>query len=168
MVPTTLHQTLYQGNPGCLGSSSYEIEEVTGTICGPCYFRQGFRDELPARVSFREYSGLFGAPQYHPHLITHLTVSMGLVPPEPGEKLTNYRRRRSRNHLNPSPKLFPFISALWELMGYQPPLARVLIKFCEGKNEIAIANEMDLSLYNVQERLSKAARVSQKFLWRNE
>jgi DNA-directed RNA polymerase specialized sigma24 family protein len=53
-------------------------------------------------------------------------------------------------------------------MGYQPPLAKVLLKFCEGHNEADIANSMDLSLYNVQQRLNKAVRVSQQFLWRKE
>lgn len=167
MVSTSLAAKLYQGNTSCLNLPIYEIEEVRGSVCGPCYFREGYREELPSRVTIREYSGLFGAPQYHPALMNHLSIYLGLVPPEPGENLRNYRRRRSQRH-HPSSKSFPFISALWYLMGYQPPLAKVLKLFCEGYNEAQIADYLDISLYNAQERLNKAVRTSQQFLWRKE
>jgi hypothetical protein len=133
-------------------------------LCGPCYFREGFREELPSRVTIRERSGLFGAPAINPQLIQHIELSFGLIPPDPGESLKRWRRRRDRLSERPAPKVFPFGSALWNLMNYQPPLARVLVKFCQGKDEVTIADEMDLSLFNVHERMVKAVRTGQRFL----
>lgn len=133
-------------------------------LCGPCFFREGFQTELPSRVTIRERSGLFGGPAINPQLIQHIEMSFGLVPPDPGESLKRWRKRRDRFSDHPSPKVFPFGSALWNLMNYQPPLARVLVKFCQGKDEIMIGDELHLSLFNVHERMVKAVRTGQRFL----
>lgn len=90
-------------------------------------------------------------------------ISVGLVPPEPEQSLREFRLQRSRRS-KPNPKLFPFTSALWQLMGVQPPLGRVLVKFCEGYSELEIGAQLDLSIYNVQERLRKSTNTAHKFL----
>jgi len=133
-------------------------------FCGPCFFRDGFLDELPTRVTIKTGTGNFGAPAIDSRLVEHIELSFGLVPPDPGEPLHVWRRRRDRFSNKPSPGLFPFGSALWNLMNYQPPLARVLVKFCQGKNESQIASELDLSLFNVHDRMVKAVRTGQGFL----
>lgn len=120
-------------------------------------------DEVPTRINMREGSGLFGAPQFDPRLLEHLMVSAGLVPPEPEQTLDEFRKQRSRQS-NPNPKKFPFTTALWRLMGYQPPLATVLVKFCAGNTEVDIAQRMGLSLFNVTDRLRKAVHSGQKLL----
>jgi hypothetical protein len=155
---------LYSGNTGCLHSKSYFVtNEYREAFCGPCFFREGFWDEMPTRMSIKEDSGLFGSPQLDPRTLAHIMASSGLILPEPGENLKHFRHRREKLS-KPTPKLFPFISALWKLVGYQPPLARVLIPFVQGQNEALIAYNLDESIYNVQERLSKGVRVAQKFL----
>lgn len=162
---TKLRDKLYTKHPSCLHTESYIIrDKLTGILyCGPCFFREGVESELPTRLTIRETSGLFGAPQYDPRLMTHLMISVGLVPPDPEQSLREFRTQRSRRS-KPNPKLFPFTSSLWELMGVQPPLGRVLVKFCEGYNELAIARDLNLSLYNVQERLRKSVNTGYKFL----
>jgi hypothetical protein len=133
-------------------------------LCGPCFFRDGFQTELPSRVTIREGTGNYGAPAIDYRFIEHVEVSLGLVPPDPGEPLPQWRKRRDRLSSRPNPKLFPFISSLWNLMNFQPPLAKPLIRFCQGMDEVEIAEELDLSLYNVHERLVKAVRTGQGFL----
>lgn len=49
-------------------------------------------------------------------------------------------------------------------MDVQPPLARILVAFCYGRNELQIAYHEDLSLFNVVERLRKSVHAGQKFL----
>lgn len=154
---------LYRNRPRCLHVPSYLIWNGVQAVCGPCYFRDGVQDELPTRMTIREASGLFGAPQFDPRTIEHLMVSVGLVPPDPDESMERFRRRR-RTQSKPSPNLYPFTTALWRLMGYQPPLARVLVQFCQGLTEIEIARSMDLSLFNVQDRLRKSVHTSKKYL----
>lgn len=157
-------QKLYTGNAGCLHSVRYILQDrLLQPICGACFFREGYISELPARMTYREYSGLFGSPQMHQSLQKHIQVSEGLLPPRPEESLARYRKRRART--NPSlPDQFPYLSALWELMGYQPPLAKVLIPFVQGRSEAEIAELMNISLFNVVERMGKAVHVGKRFL----
>lgn len=136
-------------------------------LCGPCFFRQGFWSELPTRVtiSYRFHpTGNHGAPEMDSRVIDHIELTLGLVPPDPGEPLSIWRARRDRFSSRPVPHLFPFGSALWNLMNYQPPLARVLVPFCYGKDEPQIAEELELSLHNVHQRMVKAVRTGQRFL----
>lgn len=158
-------ETLYGERQRCLHTERYLIYDkvLNTTHCGPCYFREGILDELPTRINIREDSGLFGSPQFDPRFIEHAMISAGLVPPEPHQSLREFREQRII-HSQPSPKAFPFTSTLWKLMGYQPPLAKVLLRFCQGYREVEIAEQMDLSLYNVTDRLSKAVHSGQKML----
>jgi hypothetical protein len=159
----SLRDKLYIRNPECLHTENYLIylKQTGVTLCGPCFFRDGFITELPPRVTIRR-EDLHGKA-FDPTFINHLSVSVGLVPPEPGQSLSEFKAQRSRRS-QPNRKQFPFISALWELMGYQPPLARVLVKFCEGFREVEIADQLELSLYNVTDRLTKSVHVGQKML----
>lgn len=132
--------------------------------CGPCFFRDGFLSELPTRVTIREPTGNFGAPAMDPRVVEHIELGFGLVPPDPGEPLKAWRRRRDRFSRRPAHGLFPFAASLWYLMNFQPPLAKVLVKFCQGMDEPEIAELYDLSLHNVHERMVKAVRTGQRFL----
>lgn len=159
-----LFTKLYSGNSGCLHLEGYQIRDPYQRIlCGPCYFREGFWEEMPTRMSIKEDSGLFGSPQIDPRTLAHIMIYTGLIMPEPGESLKHFRKRRERLS-KPTASLFPFASALWKLTGFQPPLARVLILFVQGKNELQIAETIDQSIYNTQDRLRKGARIAAKFL----
>ena len=163
MIATSLIPKLYTKLPTCLHVDSYQIWDGVQAVCGPCYFRMGVLDELPTRITMREESGAFGSPQFDPRFISHVMLSAGLIAPNPGESMKEFRQRRRRTSY-PSPHLFPFTSAVWELMGVQPPLAKVLVQFCQGYGEYEIADHMELSLYNVHERLRKAVHVAKKNL----
>jgi len=156
-------------HPGLVSQVHHHVDEysIRGSgkpSCGPCFFRDGFWMELPTRVTIRENTGGMGSPAIDPRIIQHIELTLGLVPPDPGEPLSEWRKRRDRFSSKPIPVLFPFGSALWNLMNYQPPLARVLVKFCQGQDEPQIAEELNLSLYNVYERMVKAVRTGQRFL----
>lgn len=167
MINSSLYPKLYKNAAGCLHLEGYQIlaGEASLVVCGACYFRDGVIGEVPTRINrgARTHEGLFGAPTIDPKLVSHLFLVVGLVPPAPHQSMREFRRLRSQRS-KPNPKLYPFTTALWRLMGYQPPLARVLLLFCEGKSEIEIANEMDLSLYNVHDRLRKAVHTGRKYL----
>jgi hypothetical protein len=156
---------LLKDRPNCLHLPSYVIRlKPTGILtCGPCFFRDGFITEIPTRVNTRVTAGISGTKEFDFQFIEHISVSVGLVLPEPGESLWDFRRKRSRRS-RPSPKHHPVTSALWELVGKQPPLAGPLLQFCQGYNELQVADRMDLSLYNVTDRLRKAVSTGQKFL----
>lgn len=143
----------------------YQIQDAAfRNRCGPCYFREGFSSEIPNRMTVKEFSGLFGSPQMDPKLLAHVDIAMGLIPPLPGEDLRTFRKRREdHGYSKPTPKLFPFASALWKLMGYQPPLALALLRFCEGRPESDIAREMNASLFGTHLTLMKAIRIANKW-----
>ena len=159
-----LFTILYAGNSGCLHVDTYRIKDPYGNVfCGPCHFRWGFWNEAPSRMTVKTFSGLFGSPQTDPRTMAHIMAAAGLILPEPDEGLKEFRRRRKRLS-EPTASLFPYISSLWHLTGYQPPLARVLISFVKGKREDEIASEMNTSIYNVQQQLAKSVRVANRFL----
>jgi hypothetical protein len=143
----------------------YQIQDAAfRQRCGPCYFREGFSSEIPTRMTVKEMSGLFGSPQMDPKLLAHVDIAMGLMPPQPGEDLKSFRRRREhQGYSRPTPKLFPFASALWKLMGFQPPLALALLRFCEGYAEDSIASAQGDSLFGIHIKLSKATRIANKW-----
>jgi hypothetical protein len=61
-------------------------------------------------------------------------------------------------------QMYPVASALWKLIGYQPPLGIVLVKAVGGANEAQIADHLNISLYNVHLRMEKAIRAGLGFL----
>lgn len=157
-------------------------------FCGLCFFRIGYDSEIPTRI--HEYKTLAsnGNPETKPKMVSHLHVVMGLKAPNPGERLSDFRKRRSalareqytaRSPLpghklflqtriepfsRPAPGLFPVTTALWKLMGYQPPLARVLIEGVNGSTEFQIAQLLETSVLDIYIRMAKAIRVGMEFI----
>ena len=161
-MDSSLANKLYPNQERCLHLEGYHLL-WNQVVCGACLFREALRDELPSRASIKEASGLFGSPQMDPRLLSHIMLVVGLVPPAPDQSMKDFRRQR-RQRSWPSPRLYPFTSALWQLMGVQPPLARVLVEFCQGYTEVQIAERNGLSLYNVTNRMMKAVQTSRKFV----
>jgi hypothetical protein len=99
-----------------------------------------------------------GTPDFNPQFNGHLIVVLGLFAPDPGEALHSFRKRRDKIS-RPTAGLFPMTSALWKLMGNQPPLAIPMLDFVSGYNEFDIAERHSWSLFDVQLRLGKASRA---------
>lgn len=159
MLAGQLRSFLYQGNESCLHLPQYEIRDYFHhKQCGPCFIRSGFIYEHPSQVTMRSLSDA-GTPEWNPNFNGHLLVVIGLIAPEPGEPLWSFQKRRAK-FSKPTMKLFPITSALWKLMGHQPPLAIPMVEFCQGYSELDIAAKHDWSLWNVQDRLAKAARAA--------
>lgn len=148
----------------CLHLDSYQIliRSTQVVVCGPCFFRDGFETENPTRLNRRVPTRGIG-PELDPTLVQHMMLTVGLVPPEPGEVLRDWKRKRYTRS-RPSQKLHPVTTALWKLMEVQPPLATVLVKFCNGYSEVDIAREFDIPLVKAVERLRKSVHTGQKFL----
>ena len=153
-------------------------------FCGLCFFRQGWETELPTQLHFHHTLAENGNPQSLPNFLSHLFLVMGLkLPPKNKDgtdgNLGEFRRNRNslareqytRLPLALAPKKprlpfsqFPVTCALWKLMGYQPPLAIVLVKAIGGRDEAAIAREIDTSLMNVTIRMAKAVRTAMGYI----
>jgi hypothetical protein len=157
-------------------------------FCGLCFFREGYQSEIPTRIHQFKTLATNGNPETTPKMVSHLHVVMGLIPPKPGENLQAYRKRRTslareqyttRSPLpdhklvkqtrqepfsRPAVGLFPVTSALWKLMGYQPPLGRVLIEGVNGRTEYEIADKLDSSVLDIHLRMAKAIRVGMGFI----
>jgi len=157
-------------------------------FCGLCFFREGVESEIPGRIHQYRVLADNGNPETSPKFMAHLQVVMGLEPPKSGESLQAYRKRRIAlareqytarsplpdHHLfqqtrvekysSPSPRLFPVTSALWKLMGYQPPLGRVLIQGVNGRTEWEIASQLSTSVLDIYVRMVKAIRVGMGFI----
>src|SRR6185503_18442152 len=149
-------------------------EEGQPPFCGLCLFKDGFASELPSRMHLFKTLAENGNPETSPKFMAHLVLVQGLVLPRVDaegnpEPLHEYRRRRGQLRCNPDClqpcfkhqprtreqyteaawKLFPVASALWKLMGFQPPLGIVLVRGVNGRTEIEIAREFDTSLQNI-------------------
>jgi hypothetical protein len=122
-----------------------------------------------------------GNPETSPKFMSHLWLLMGLEPPKSGESLKAYQKRRQSSIPNPTntnalareqytrpSRLFPVASSLWKLMGYQPPLAIVLVKAVNGHSERRIAKDIDASLIGVHIRMAKAIRTAMGYLPRGD
>jgi len=157
-------------------------------LCGLCFFREGVEGEIPSRIHQFKTLAENGNPETMPKMVSHLHVVMGLKPPQPGESLTTYRQRRNlltreqytarspleghklfqmtrvERYSSPAPGLFPVTSALWKLMGYQPPLGMVLIEGVYGRTERDIASKLDVSVLNIYVRMAKAIRIGMGFI----
>jgi hypothetical protein len=158
MLEVNFQDILYQGKSSCLDSPFYELKDPYGHIfCGPCSIRHQFLVEIPSQVTMRKLSDA-GTPDFNPHFNGHLLVVLGLFPPNSGEQMHKFRERRKKIS-QPIKGLFPTTSALWQLMGNQPPLAIPLLEFCQGYNEVSIAERHSWSLWSVQERLGKGSRA---------
>jgi len=143
-------------------------------LCGLCFFREGWASEIPTRIHLFKTLADNGNPQTTPKFIAHLYLVMGLKPPDKDEPLHEYRRRRGslyhklprarEQYTSPAWRLFPIASALWKLMGHQPPLGIVLVRGVSGRTEAEIAAELDTSLVNIHIRMAKAIRTAMGYL----
>lgn len=163
-----------------------KLYEDQPLFCGLCLLRQGFESEIPSRIHQYRTLAQNGNPESTPKFVAHLVLAMGLVPPKPDESLSAWRRKReslareqytARSPLDhrliqlqrvekysaPS-RLFPVASALWKLMGYQPPLGRVLVPAVGGRSEIEIAGMLQISYWDTHVRMAKGIRTVMGFL----
>lgn len=146
-----------------------QLPETGIATCGLCFFREGWESELPTTVHQHHVLAQNGNPETAPKFMAHLFLVMGLVQPEEGMDLKEWRRIRKRplareQYTDVAWGLFPIGSSLWQLMGYQPPLGIVLVRAVSGFNELQIAKELELSTWNVVDRMAKAIRTALRYI----
>lgn len=132
-------------------------------FCGLCLLKQGFEAEVPGRIHEFKTLAENGNPETSPRFMLHMTVSMGLMPPSAREALKGYRLARGQ-FSRPSWGQFPVTSALWKLMGDQPPLAVPLIFAVQGHAEALIAKRLDDSVRSITIRTAKGIRTTMRYL----
>lgn len=128
-------------------------------FCGLCWLTNLWEDEVPRKVHAYKVLADNGKPQVSPSFWSHLEGNVGLIPPKPNENLKAFRLARGRLYTRPAKKQFPLLSALWNLMGYQPKLALSLIRSLQGYSNLEIAAELQLTPYGVSEATVKATRA---------
>lgn len=124
----------------------------------------GVSNELPKKIHFSKQLTDNGNPQQTPLVQAHVQLVEGLIPPKPGQSAKQYRLAREQLETKAAHEIFPFTSALWELMGYQPVLATPLVKLLAGKREPQIARELDATWYDITVRISKGIRTALRFV----
>lgn len=140
-------------------------QEHGPVVCGLCLFKQGFEGELPGRLHLFKTLAENGKPQTAPMFMSHLKVIMGLKAPPRDVSLKQFKQSRARGHYSsPARTIFPVASALWELMGYQPPLGIVVVRAVGGRNEFEIAKELNDSVRSIHIRMAKGVRTALRFL----
>lgn len=180
----------YEGHRAALDcghSLVYVIKPVDDgpQLCGLCFFRDGFQAEQPTKIHLHRTLADNGNPETAPMFMSHLLVVMGLQAPPRDMDLREFRKNRNslaRGQYTRRAKvngklvpftytevqyrtkaawsLYPVASALWKLMGYQPPLGIVLVRGVGGRTEREIASELDVSIWNVNQRMGKAIRTA--------
>jgi hypothetical protein len=153
-----------QGNGSCRHSPLYLIFENDTASCGFCHVHDGIQHELPGKLHFSKQLTTNGNPQQTPLLLAHVQLIEGLKPPQPWQSTKQYRLARGQLDTKPAHEIFPYTSALWELMGYQPPIATPLVKALYGKTETEIAAELKTSQYSVFVSIAKAVRWTLKYV----
>lgn len=155
----------------CRHSFLYTLQnyEEQPPFCGLCFFKLGWETEIPGRIHLFKTLADNGNPETSPKFMAHIFLVMGLKPPEPTENLREFRRKRKsprarEQYTQVAPSLFPISSALWKLMGYQPPLGVVLVRAVEGRSEPEIAHELDSSIVSVHIRMAKAVRTAMRYI----
>lgn len=156
----------------CQHSPLYILQNYTNQppFCGLCFFREGIQSELPTRLHVFKTLAENGNPETDHIFLAHLWLIMGLKDPDPKVPLHEFRRKRKRprareQYTKDAPTLFPVASSLWKLMGYQPPLASVLVRGAVyGRTEQEIAKVLDLSVINVHIRMAKAVRTAMGYI----
>jgi hypothetical protein len=122
-----------------------------------------FKDELPTRI--HEYKKLAdnGNPDTKPAFLAHLQHALGMIPPQPGQSLKNFRLAREQYARRPSKQHQPATYALWTLFGYQPAMAKVLLRMMLGESENDFLKD-GYSIYQVQTTVAKAIRTALRFV----
>lgn len=135
-----------------------------GPLCGLCFFQDGFASELPTRLHAYKILADNGNPETSPKFLAHLQVTFGIRPPEPGQSLHQFRAQR-RLASSPAPGIYPIASVIWEMMGNQPPLAHPFYLAVIGVPEAQIASRLEISQYNLWNRLAKATRYAMRLYY---
>lgn len=159
--------TVVQQNFGCSHSFLYVVStwnEGTPAFCGLCFLYNVFRDEHPTRIHEYKQLTVNGNPETKQAFLKHVESVMGLTGPKPGQSLRNYRLAREQYSRRPNRSNLPVTSALWELFGSQPKMAKPLLRALLGVTEPDIARQLDMSIYNLQTTIAKAIRTTLRYV----
>ena len=149
--------------PRCEHPQSFWITWET-LFCGLCFLRDGYHGELPRKLHHTKRTlTTNGNPQQAGKLESHVRVIEGIIAPLPGQSLDAFARARNDMETRPAPSIFPFASALWELMGKQPPLA-IPLALAMNYSPEKVAHLLELSVFNVNERLVKAIDAATRMI----
>lgn len=161
--PRSLPPLKAVGGPRCGHSSEFLVYWET-MFCGLCFFREGYFDELPKKLHHTKRSlADNGNPQQVGKLESHVKVVEGIIAPLENQSLEAFSRVRNALETRPATKQFPFASALWEMMGKQPPLGLTLVYAIHYPLD-EVAAKLGVSVLNAHERLAKALNYATNLL----
>lgn len=155
----------YVGSGSCPHTFSLWVRSEASQFCGLCFLREGYSAELPMKLHLSKTLADNGNPQQTGKLESHVSVTEGIIAIRADQTTKQFSRARRNMGSAPSPNLFPFASALWEVMGRQPPLGIPLARSVLGETEVEVANALGYSLYNTLGRLSKGVDMAVRLVW---
>lgn len=152
---------------GCGHSFLYVVwrwNEKTPAFCGLCFLSALWKDEAPTRIHEYKQLAVNGNPETKESFLKYLESNLGLREPLPGQSLKNFRLAREQYSRRPSKKSSPATFALWTLFGYQPRMAKPLLRMILGLSETDISRQTGESLYNIQMSVAKGIRTSLRYV----
>lgn len=148
----------------CSHSVLYRITSERSSFCGLCWLTDVFQSEVPSQIHERRTLAVNGKPETSHNFIQHVEAAMGLHEPPPDQPLHRFRRAREQYSREPSAVKLPVTNALWKMFGFQPKMAKPLLRSLLGSNEYEIAAQLDMSLYNVQLTMAKGIRTALRYM----
>lgn len=133
-------------------------------FCGLCWLKRVWEDEIPGRVHAYKVLAENGKPEIAPQFRRHLEVMVGLRPPDRGQNLREYRLARGQLCVPPRKASYPVSSALWDIMGKQPIIARCIIRSMVGQELADIAVDLQITPYGAYQATAKGIRMTLRYL----
>lgn len=154
-------RSLSERNARCGHPFTYQIV-WEHPFCGLCFLIDGYQQGLPMALHRSKSLAENGNPAQSGALQSHVRVVEGLLLPSEGQTLKDFSRAREQYMgSKPAPTTFPVASALWEMCGKQPPLAKpLLLAVVQQKPHVDIAVELDLSLWRLVSTLKKGISMA--------
>lgn len=155
------------GPTGCSHPRTYGVysqNEGIYAFCGLCWLKRVWEDEIPGRIHAYKQLAENGNPELGPQFRRHLEVLVGLRPPEPDQNLRDYRLARGQLCVPPKKRVHPVTTALWDIMGKQPIIARCLIRTMLGQELTEIAVDLGITPYGAYQATAKGIRMTLRFL----
>lgn len=153
-----------QGISGCSHEPEYVLVHQDTNLpqfCGLCRLIELWEDEVPRRIHAYKLLAENGNPEVAPQFFSHYLASLGLIPPKNGQNLREYRLARGQYiGRAPSKSQYPLLAALWDMMGYQPKLARALLGALRSQPILYIAIDLGCSPVGANQAVAKGIRMA--------
>lgn len=123
-----------------------------------------WEDEVPRRIHAYKLLAENGKPEQAAQFRRFIEVNFGLLPPEPGQNLREYRLARGQLCKPPKKAEYPITAALWNIMGFQPIIAQSTLRSLCGQDALDQAKDLKISPYGAYQATAKGIRMILRYI----